>query len=176
MPFITLLQQATAALEAAPPHSTEVQSAAQQLATRLDDLTASFAPLKPLPKPSLIAFVSHVWPSWCRVAEVVRTAAVESVVLTSLCRLAQEALRSIRSEFTPWLPQTAGVLTAAFSVAPQPELLELADALLENLAGDDPQTDDAFVVSRDPLLVLTGHAVAEMWHAAAARGVMVLCT
>ena len=52
----------------------------------------------------------------------------------------------MRSEFSPWLPQTVGVLTTAFSISPQDDLIGLADALLENLTMDDAQTVDAFAV------------------------------
>ena len=84
-----MLEQATAALEAAAHSFVEAQPAAQRLGAALKDFTAAFAALKALPKPSLLALISHVWPRWSRVAEVMHSAAVESLVVPELCRLAQ---------------------------------------------------------------------------------------
>ena len=76
-----------------------------------------------------------MWPAWCGIAPAAVRAGVEAQVLPALCRLAQEALRAVRAQFAPLLPQTAAVLTSAFDASPSAPLLELADALLEAFAG-----------------------------------------
>ena len=79
--------------------------------------------------------LTHLWPAWCGIAPAAVRAGVEAQVLPALCRLAQEALRAVRAQFAPLLPQTAAVLTSAFEASPSAPLLELADALLEAFAG-----------------------------------------
>ena len=64
--------------------------------------------------------LTHLWPAWCAISQAAVRAGVEAQVLPALCHLAQEAVRAVRAQFAPLLPQTAAVLTATFAPLPQP--------------------------------------------------------
>ena len=131
-PVIAALEHARAGLQAhAAATRSHLTAAAHELAARLDETAAALAPLKPLPKPNLVALLTHLWPTWGGLMGAAVAAHVEAEVHPALCRFACEAVRSVRAEFAPLLPETVASLTAAFSARPSACLLSLADALVE---------------------------------------------
>ena len=131
-PIVAALEQARATLEAqAAAAPGERTAAAQELAARIDETAAALAPLKPLPKPSLVAVLTHLWPTWCMLVRAAPAAHVAAEIHPALSKLGCEALRAVRAHFAPLLPQTVDALTAAFKASPSAPLLAVTDSLVD---------------------------------------------